>query len=50
VTTVPPKFLRRHVTGNLAHGSGRDPPDQDGGGDPAAYAAAAAAYAQLRTG
>lgn len=24
-------------------------PDQDGGGDPAAYAAAAAAYAQLRT-
>jgi hypothetical protein len=25
-------------------------PDQDGGGDPPAYAAAAAAYAQLRTG
>ncbi len=25
-------------------------PDQDGGGDPAAYAAAVAAYAQLRTG
>lgn len=25
-------------------------PDRDGGGDPAAYAAAAAAYAQLRTG
>lgn len=32
----------------MARHRDRDPPDQDGGGDPAAYAAATAAYLQLR--